>query len=175
MVQSFSAHMPLLTATRTLGRRHWRSPQQCYPHRLCTCIAGNWWITVRANHAYRDKLTYKQCKCFWCCYHNHSHCKSSPGSFRLGAGWPMAFRPRQPTCPVGCCCPHLLGQKSKLLILSECVMPSVLWHCWLGGRKGIRPVKNWVVRCWRGYLSAARCRLAYAQLMPLPLTVSLLQ
>ena len=20
--------------------------------------------------------------------------------------------------------------------------PSVLWHCWLGGRKGIRPVKN---------------------------------
>jgi len=123
LVQSFSAHMPLLTATRTfgLGRRHWRSPQQCYPHRLCTCIAGNWWITVRANHAYRDKLTYKQCKCFWWCYHNHSHCKSSPGSVRLGAGWPLAFRPRQPTCPVGCCCPHLLGQKSKLLILSECV------------------------------------------------------
>jgi len=27
-------------------------------------------------------------------------------------------------------------------------VPSVLWHCWLGGRKGIRPVKNWVVRCW---------------------------
>ena len=21
--------------------------------------------------------------------------------------------------------------------------PSVCWHCWLGGRKGIRPVKNW--------------------------------
>jgi len=19
----------------------------------------------------------------------------------------------------------------------------VLWHCWLGGRKGIRPVKKW--------------------------------
>ena len=29
-----------------------------------------------------------------------------------------------------------------------------------GGRKGIRPVKHWVVRCWRGYLSGARCRLA---------------
>ena len=51
-------------------------------------------------------------------------------------------------------------------------MPSVLWRCWLGGRKGIWPVKNFVVRCWRGYLSGARCRLAYAQLMPLPLTVS---
>ena len=40
-------------------------------------------------------------------------------------------------------------------------MPSVLWRCWLGGRKGIRPVKNWAVGCWRGYLSGARCRLAY--------------
>ena len=30
-------------------------------------------------------------------------------------------------------------------------MPSVLWHCWFGGRKGIRPVKNWaggVVLAW---------------------------
>jgi len=40
-------------------------------------------------------------------------------------------------------------------------VPSVLWCCWLGGRKGIRPVKNWVVGCWHGYLSGARCRLAY--------------
>ena len=28
------------------------------------------------------------------------------------------------------------------------------------------------MECWRGYLSRARCRLAQAQLMPLPLTVS---
>jgi len=35
-------------------------------------------------------------------------------------------------------------------------LPSVLWRCWLGGRKGIRPVKNWVVRYWRGCLSGAR-------------------
>ena len=41
-------------------------------------------------------------------------------------------------------------------------VPSVLWRCWLGGRKGIRPVKNWVVGCWRGYLSGARCRPAYS-------------
>ena len=41
-------------------------------------------------------------------------------------------------------------------------VPSMLWRCWLGGRKGIQPVKNWVVRCWHGYLSGARCRLAYA-------------
>jgi len=37
----------------------------------------------------------------------------------------------------------------------------VLWRCWLGSRKGIRPVKNWVVGSWRGYLSGVRCRLAY--------------
>ena len=28
-------------------------------------------------------------------------------------------------------------------------------------QKGTRPVKNWAVGCWRGYLSGARCRLAY--------------
>ena len=32
-------------------------------------------------------------------------------------------------------------------------IPSVLWQRWLGGRKGIQPVKNWVVRCWRGVWS----------------------
>jgi len=32
---------------------------------------------------------------------------------------------------------------------------------WAAG-KAIRPVKNWVVGCWCGYLSWARCRLAYA-------------
>jgi len=39
-------------------------------------------------------------------------------------------------------------------------MPSVLWRCWLGGRKGIRPVKNWVTGCWHGYVSGSRCRFA---------------
>ena len=31
---------------------------------------------------------------------------------------------------------------------TQCLVPSVLWRCWLGGRKGIQPVKNWVVGCW---------------------------
>jgi len=31
----------------------------------------------------------------------------------------------------------------------ECdISPSVLRHCWLGDRKGIRPVKNWMLVCW---------------------------
>ena len=51
----------------------------------------------------------------------------------------------------------------NLFVVVMCcsVVPSVLWHCWLGGRKGIRPVKNWAVGCWHGCLSGARCRLAY--------------
>ena len=28
------------------------------------------------------------------------------------------------------------------------LLPSVLWHCWLGDRKDIRPVKSWVMVCW---------------------------
>ena len=35
---------------------------------------------------------------------------------------------------------------------------SVLWDCWLGIRKSIRSVKAWVTRCWRGYLSGAKCK-----------------
>ena len=41
-------------------------------------------------------------------------------------------------------------------------LPSMLCRCWLGGRKGIRPVKNSrVVGCWCGYLPGAMCRLVY--------------
>ena len=50
------------------------------------------------------------------------------------------------------------------LIPFSALMPSVLWRCWLGGRKGIWPVKNWSVGCWHGYLSGARCRLAYGHM-----------
>ena len=44
----------------------------------------------------------------------------------------------------------------KLIIISmtvSSIVPSVLWRCWLGGRKGIRPVKNRVMGCWCGCLS----------------------
>ena len=62
--------------------------------------------------------------------------------------------------------------RALLLLLLYYCMPSVLWRCWLGGRKGIRPVKTewWgavVVICleWGADLHMA-------QLMLLPLTVS---
>ena len=35
-----------------------------------------------------------------------------------------------------------------------CLLPSVLWHCWLDVRKSIRPVNiEWWLRCWCSYLS----------------------
>jgi len=37
------------------------------------------------------------------------------------------------------------GQASPWNVI---LLPSVLWHCWLGDRKGIRPVKSWVLVCW---------------------------
>ena len=52
------------------------------------------------------------------------------------------------------------------------LMPSVLWRCWLGGRKGIRPVKNWVVGVGMVICLEQGADLHIAQLMLLPLTVS---
>ena len=54
----------------------------------------------------------------------------------------------------------------------ECdIFPSVLWHCWLGDRKGIRPVKkNWVLVCWWWWFgwSFARLIAPVVQLSPPP-------
>jgi len=59
-------------------------------------------------------------------------------------------------------------------ISTDCVIYAFSALTLLVGRQDGHPVcKNWVVGCWRGYLSGARCKLAYtAQLMLLPLTVS---
>jgi len=51
------------------------------------------------------------------------------------------------------------SQSNYIFCIYVISVPSVHWHCWLGVRKSIRPVKNWVMRCWCGYLSGARCRL----------------
>ena len=60
--------------------------------------------------------------------------------------------------------PAHLGSPKQRAVKRVCVavlwLPSVLWRCSLGGRKGIRPVKNWTVGCWCGCLSETRCRLA---------------
>jgi len=35
----------------------------------------------------------------------------------------------------------------------------VLWHCWLGDRKDIRPVKSWVLVCWWWWFDWSFARL----------------
>ena len=51
-------------------------------------------------------------------------------------------------------------------------VPSVLWRCWLGGRKGIRPVKTEWWGAGMVICPQQGADLHMAQLMPLPLTVS---
>ena len=79
---------------------------------------------------------------------------------------------------------HWQWLMNKMLAESKCewrdshisdillIVPSVLWRCWLGGRKGIWPVKTewW---CTGMVICLERdADLHMAQLMPLPLTVS---
>ena len=57
-------------------------------------------------------------------------------------------------------------------LFTSILEPSVLWRCWLGGRKGIRPVKT---EWWGAGIFICLERgadLHMAQLMPLSLTVS---
>ena len=51
-------------------------------------------------------------------------------------------------------------------------MPSVLLCCWLGGRKGIRPVKTEWMGAGLVICLERDADLHTAQLMPLPLTLS---
>ena len=62
------------------------------------------------------------------------------------------------------------------ICLSTASLPSVLWRCWLGGRKGIRPVKK--TEWWGAGVVICLERgadLHMAQLMPLPLAFSKIQ
>ena len=50
---------------------------------------------------------------------------------------------------------------SVLLHSSDVLMQPVVSDIDIGCRKGIQPVKNWMVGCWHGYLFGARCWLAH--------------
>ena len=57
-------------------------------------------------------------------------------------------------------------------LVSSLMVPSVLWRCWLSSRKGIRPIKNWLVECGVVICLERGADLHMALLMPLPLNVS---
>ena len=48
--------------------------------------------------------------------------------------------------------------------------PFVLWHCWLSDRKGIRPVKNWMLVYWWWWFDWSFARL----IAPVVTTTSIL-
>ena len=71
-------------------------------------------------------------------------------------------------------CPRFLWALVTNFCVTGCLsfaFSALSWRCWLGGRKGIQPVKNRVVGCWRGCLGWG-ADLHIAQQMPLPLTIS---
>ena len=66
----------------------------------------------------------------------------------------------------------VLNTAVSVLVFINYLLHSVLWRCWLGGRKGIRPGKT---EWWGAGMIICLERgadLHMAQLMPLPLTVS---
>ena len=67
---------------------------------------------------------------------------------------------------------YFVSPKRPFFIFENDSVPSVLWRCWLGDRKGIRPV---ITEWWGAGLVICLKRgadLHMAQVMPMPLTVS---
>jgi len=85
------------------------------------------------------------------CFYVYDHCNSYDHNNSLGVlasdGWWEAWQPSQ-------------GNQEPLVVKDKVedpsvslgsaspwnviLLPSMLWHCWLSNRKGIRPVKSWV-------------------------------
>ena len=117
----------------------------------CTPISGHFG-TKTVRHCVQCVQT------FW------HQCRSVQKTLRTGPSAKLSSPITSPSShrvdgcrPIGLCIPWIIYCIWNILL----AMPSVLWCCWLGGRKGIQPVKNWVVGCWHGCLSGARCWLAY--------------
>ena len=115
-------------------------------------------------------------KCKWriavcnhrhCCQNSRAVCSQNGRSFHADKHTHVTLLGRWcPNCELTPC-----WIMSYFHILCP-MLPSVLWRCWLGDRKGIRPVKaEWwdagmVICLGQG------ADLYMAQLMPLPLTIS---
>jgi len=69
--------------------------------------------------------------------------------------WRTACQRGGEVCPSRCPPIHRLCTYNVLSIhcamasqIAMLIFPSVLWHCWLGNRNGIRPVESCVLVCW---------------------------
>ena len=149
-------------------------------------IGGHFWIarSIRLSVPWRSCLGYRHAAtCSLATTDHHRDVRPvdpsadgrrSTAIFGSAMAWLAAKRYATVELPwAGAYCLATLGRYLVIIVLAVCFeLPSMLWRCWLGGRKGIRPVKTewWgagVVICLeRG------ADLHIAQLMPLPLTVS---
>jgi len=62
-----------------------------------------------------------------------------------------------------CCCWYdiIVAMRSLLCITQHYIRAFSALTLLVGRQEGHPACKNWVVECWRGYLSGTRCRLAY--------------
>ena len=132
-----------------------------HPNKLM--LSSNSWTV-----AYREWMALRKVKsCSWI-QTVHIHCRSLENSLNSENELMISLIALE-HAPPGAdlqhhCIYRLRTTHTNTLLLCHIAadwLPSVLWHCWLGGRKGIRPVNNWVVGCWHGYQPGVRCRLAY--------------
>ena len=92
-------------------------------------------------------------------------------AWELGSTWPVSWQFIRFPCTIKFLS-FLPRDKHLLSCWLGDFLPSVLWRCWLDGRKGIRPVKT---EWWRAGVVICLelgADLHMAQLMPVPLTVS---
>ena len=112
--------------------------------------------TSEAGYCKMTQSCIRMCRC---CWQLPGMVGVEQGSACTPAEWRWDWRQSEPPQSAFRLVARLLYTCAQFYFL-----PSVLWHCWSGIRKSIRPVKNWMMRCCGGYLSGARCRLfAYGQ------------
>ena len=95
----------------------------------------------------------------WC------HCSVLFFSHPRSEGWPHHGR----TFSIYLCLLSFWLTLPRRVLSTSCKCPSVLWHCWLGVRKSIRPVKTeWLIVSVVIWLDWGADCLHIVQLMPLP-------
>ena len=100
--------------------------------------------------------------------------------------WSMRFNAKELTC-LACQSSDQFDKEGVLFVKERqeglfrkgegcfgCLLISFILYSQLCNYGDILTLYSRVVGCWHGYLSLTRCWLAYAQLMPLPPTVSCL-
>ena len=133
--------------------------------------------SVRSSISLEQCKQYQKQKQIYSTTPQQNHYKTYKNTIRITTYWYMCVKSFLAPTP---------REKSKMRPTATCVvwsvlfvhlsvcllLPSVLWRCWFGDRKGIRPVKT---ECWGAcvvVILEQGADMHMAQLMPLPLTVS---